>query len=181
MIPPDGVNYGVAWVYFNHKEKTSQTTTALICSLAQQLIRGLSRIPDAIQDIFQRLLDVKTSLSLLESRRAFHAALASFNRAFIVVDALDECDEDRTRASFLSELRPVLSRIQLMVTSRHVASIEQDFQDALRIDVLAHRQDLDRYISSRLKSEKRLNQHVQGDTKLEKLIKDTLIEKSQGM
>jgi hypothetical protein len=102
------------------------------------------------------------------------------SKAFIVVDALDECP-DGTRESFLAEIRKLPPNIHLLITSRHISTIEREFEKAARVEIHATDEDIRRYIESRIKGDRQLTRHVQKEPALQSTIINTIIEKTKGM
>jgi Cdc6-like AAA superfamily ATPase len=180
LAPPEGEIYGIAWIYCSYKERASQTASSLICNLTKQLVKALAYIPVELTKIFQNHSETKMELPLSESTRAFRAVVNHLSRTFIIIDALDECDEG-SRERLLEQLRHIVPEIQILATSRHISRDESGFKNALRVEISAQREDLEIYVDSRLESETRLKQHIQGDSKLKAMIKSTLLERSQGM
>jgi hypothetical protein len=91
------------------------------------------------------MIDEYSSLLQTEVRR--------FPKVFIVIDALDECPESNgTRASFLAEIRKLQPNIHLLVTSRHILTMES-----------------------------RLARNVKQDPDLQEAIKDVITENTKGM
>lgn len=99
----------------------------------------------------------------------------------VIIDALDECSEvGNTRSRLLSALR-ALGAVNLLVTSRDLASIAKDFHDAKRLDIYANDDDVRRYIVNRIPREPRLANHVLEHPKLQEEIASKILEKVGGM
>lgn len=96
------------------------------------------------------------------------------------MDALDECS-DRTRAELLIAFRFLATTVSLLVTSRNVASIAQDFCGTKHIDIRASDQDVAKYIEGRIPLEPSLQTHVENDPTLRAVIVEGITENAQGM
>jgi len=106
----------------------------------------------------------------------------SFSKVFIIVDALDESNESNgVRDSFLAEIRNLQPSIHLLVTSRHISTIEREFESAARVEIQASNEDVRKYLEGRIERESRLRCHVKADPALQDRIINTIVEKAQGM
>jgi len=101
---------------------------------------------------------------------------------FIVVDALDECSEvEGTRGRLLGRLKHCQSTVNLLVTSRDLASIAADFRGTKQLDIYARDDDVRRYIEGRIPHESRLARHVDGHPMLQEGIVKKILENVRGM
>lgn len=77
----------------NYTERRSQITAGLIRSLLRQLVQVLSEILTEVSDLYESHSKGKIPLSVPESRHALMTVARMYDQGFIVVDALDECEE----------------------------------------------------------------------------------------
>ena len=123
-----------------------------------------------------------TSASLVEVSRLLRSQVERFDVVFIVIDALDECPEfDQIRKSFLTEVRRLLPRIRLMVTSRQLPSIEGAFKLDTRLEIRAQDQDVRKFIQSQMGQRDELVDILEGHDDLQASITTILVEKTNGM
>lgn len=173
---------GLAFIYCNYKERASQTTANLVASFLQQLVQRRPVIPSKIRTLYEQHLRKKTKPILAEYSELLHAELTGCSRAFLIVDALDECDEVRgTRSDLMAELLRLPSNTYLMVTSREIPSIEVEPNQFCRLEIRATETDVRAYLEGRIERESRLKRHVQADPVLGTTILDTIVKKVQGM
>jgi hypothetical protein len=85
---------GIAFLYCNYKEKEVQTTVNLVSSLLQQLTQRQPDIPSRLRLLYEQHSGRKTRPKLAECSELLHIELTACSKAFIIVDALDECDEN---------------------------------------------------------------------------------------
>ena len=105
-----------------------------------------------------------------------------FDDIFIVIDALDECPEaDQTRKNFLTEVRSLLPDIRLMVTSRHIPSIENTFREDLRLEIRASDQDIKSFIESQTVQQDNLMSLLEDHDDLRDSILTAVLGKANGM
>jgi len=123
-----------------------------------------------------------TRPTLSEYSKLLQSEVRTFSKAFIIIDALDECPEiNGTRMSFLTEVRKLQPSIHLLVTSRHIPAIEREFREATRLEISASDEDVRRYLEGRIAKESQLASHVEADPALQGKIIDTLVENAKGM
>ncbi|KAK1976823.1 ankyrin repeat-containing domain protein, partial [Colletotrichum cereale] len=87
------------------------------------------------------------------------AQAETYSKVFLVVDALDECQEHplNTRQDFLQAIQELPSRIKLLVTSRTHMGLERLLHDPVEISIEAQKADLRIFVSSRLRAGERIN------------------------
>jgi hypothetical protein len=183
-LQPD-VKIGLAWIYCDYATKVSQTVVKNISSLLKQLLGALSTFPQEILHLYKApgtTNSCTTSLNLAEYRSVIQIIANMYTRVFIVVDALDECENgEGNRDNFIKELQGLPENVRLLVTSRPIEEIRSEFADSVQKDILAHRSDIEVYISGRLKTEKWLSILVERDRTLPSLIENKVIEHGKGM
>jgi hypothetical protein len=166
----------VLCIYCNYKEQIAQTVSNLIASLLRQLVQDRSVISDDIKMFYERHQYRGTSPTLDEYTHVFNSEIGTYSKVFIVVDALDECPDDGTRAHLLEELQSLSGIVNLLVTSRELSSIAQHFEGTNRLNIRATDQDVRKYIEARIASVPR--RHLKA---LREEIVAQVVEKAQGM
>ena len=173
---------GIAFVYCNYNEKGDQTVTNLIASLLQQLIQRHPIVPNKIRTLYEQHICKRTRPTLAEYSELLRLELTSCPRAFVVVDALDECDDSSgTRSSFIADLLKLPPTTYLMITSRDLPSIESELGQFRRLEIRASDADVRIYLERRIATESRLKRHIQADPALENTILETIVKKVEGM
>jgi hypothetical protein len=153
----DEQDISIAFIYCNYKEKEDQTTVNLMASLIQHLLQRRPVIPGHLLLLYNRHNRKKTRLTLAECSELLRMELNACSRAFIVVDALDKCDETSgTRRDLISQLLRLPPNTYLMVTSRDVPSIQHELNVFRRIDIRASDADVRNYVEGRIGREGRL-------------------------
>jgi hypothetical protein len=97
------------------------------------------------------------------------------------VDALDECqEEDGTRSHLLATLRDLQRKadMRLMVTSRFIPDIENEFRLALRLEIRTSDADVKRFVIGQTY---RLPKCVQRDNHLQRVVQEKIIKAVDGM
>jgi hypothetical protein len=148
--------------------------------LLEQIIHRKDNIPEDVVALHKEHSSKRTRPSVAEYSRLLQTHIRGLTRVFIIIDALDECPEsDGTREAFLAEVRQLVPTACLLVTSRHIATIENEFRGQARLEVRASDGDMRSYIEARIQKEKRLKLCLQKQPDLR--LADTIVEKAQGM
>lgn len=144
---------GMAWAYCNYTERKSQSTLKLTSSLLRQLAQGLGDIPRNIQDLYEAHSSGQVPLRLSEVKQALMSIVTAYDRVFLVVDALDECDDTNgTRDTFTEELLALPAHVQILVTSRPIKNIEDEFSRSTHIEIRAQDDDIKNYVNLRVRA-----------------------------
>lgn len=114
--------------------------------------------------------------------RLLRSQVKKLGEVFIVIDALDECPEiDQTRRLFLVQVRGLLPKARLMVTSRDVPSIQNMFKHDTRLDIRAQGEDIRKFINSQMEQRDGLVALLEGYDDVKKYITASVLEKTNGM
>lgn len=181
QIFKDEDDVGIAFVYCDYKEY--HTSAELIGSLLQQLVQRQTTISLEIRQLYYSHGKKNTRPSLSEYSKLLRSESRTFSNVFIVIDALDECEEyDGTRAKLLSEIQKLQPIVRLLVTSRpHITNVISKFKDSTRLDIRASDEDIKRYLEGRIEEECRLKRHVDDDPSLKDTIINAILGNVDGM
>ncbi|KAJ7584525.1 ankyrin repeat-containing domain protein [Mycena floridula] len=176
----------VLYIYCDYTRQSDQTPIQLLGSILKQLVQYHPCISDHLLDLHHShssqttFPDVGELFTALQTEASFHECV------YIIVDALDECSEDnQTRELFFpTNSQGILSlpdHVHLLITSRDIFSIAQEYHDEPKIPIEAHQEDLQTYIKGRIITDIKLKRLVKGDITLEAEIVDQVIFKAAGM
>lgn len=183
-IQKSGLNHdiGLAFVYFNYKEQTEQTSTSLVGSLLRQLAQDQISICADLKIMYEDHKKNKSKPSFDEVSNALCSAAGRFSQVFIILDALDECSGlDGCRDKMLKLLNRLSFVANVMVTSRPNTSIEQGFNNVQQLEIIASDEDVRLCLEARILDTPRLHRIIATMPSLEKNIVDTISAKAQGM
>jgi hypothetical protein len=102
------------------------------------------------------------------------------SKVFVVIDALDECHE-KMRENLVAETRWLPANVHLLVTSRPLDTITEEFEGILKLEIAARDEDLKTYIENRIHDERHLAKTVGNDEALKQRITETVLAKTQKM
>ncbi|KAJ6548632.1 hypothetical protein B0H19DRAFT_1299486, partial [Mycena capillaripes] len=148
-------NIGVACIYLNHKEADDQTSAKLLSSLWRQLI--LDRDVSSLAEELYEKQDTPTPdqvFALLLS------VIEKFSKVYIVVDALDECQENQ-RQELLEHLIKMGPTVNLLITSRHNITLDSTLPNTSTLEIRATKEDIWKYLDAQITASMRLMIHVQ--------------------
>jgi hypothetical protein len=161
--------------------ETQQTAEELLAALLRQLSRGCSILPDVVKLLYHKHRAKETRPSITELSRALHAVAALYSRVFVIVDALDECQESNgCQKKILAEILDLETKFSANVfaTSRPIPEIARVFKDKIRLEVRARDDDVQRYLGGRLS---RVSGFLRSDRQLQEEIKTEIVRAVDGM
>ncbi|KAI9780621.1 MAG: hypothetical protein M1816_002782, partial [Peltula sp. TS41687] len=175
-------NVAILCIYCSYKERVEQTAESLIASLLKQLVQKQPVISDTNRTFYWDHIINGTRPKFAELSGRLRTEIRAYRKAFIVVDALDECSEDKgTRRDLIKELQSLSQTVSLMITFRPNIAMEGQFQSSSRLDIRADNKDVRTYVRGRVAQEDRLARHVRADSKLEEVMVDKIVGNSRGM
>jgi Cdc6-like AAA superfamily ATPase len=173
---------GVAWLYCNYKSRNEQTESELLAALLKHLIQD--ETPDVkkiMKPLQEKCTTGKSRPPREEVNKALQDVLGCFPIVYIVIDALDECPSgDGTRRQLLAQLRELqaYTDLRLMVTTRHIPEIIDEFRDAANIEVRAHDGDVTQFVAGQMH---RLPRCIQRDVELRDFVREKITGAIDGM
>ena len=173
---------GFAFFYFDINDKAKQTCRSLLSSLVLSLT-AKSKNFDLVEKLYEEhdKLYLPTEDELLDLLKKL---LQYFNQAFIVIDALDECDDFYQLFDQVIKVMHEwhLSHLHLLMSSRREQNIIMMMQECttaeicLSVDLV--RNDIISYVHSVVASDPRLRRW---DHKVQQDVIDALISGANGM
>ncbi|KAI9766598.1 MAG: hypothetical protein M1840_006409 [Geoglossum simile] len=174
-------NIGVAYLYCNYKAQADQNTTNLLAAILKQLVQARPSMTEPVARLYDYHASRRTRPSLEEIFSALQSILTNHLSVYLLIDALDECsDKEGTRSELLNKLYALQSKtdLHLMVTSRFIPEIANEFKPALTLEVRASKADVKRFVEGQMY---RLPNCVQRDEALQVIVQEKLVEAVDGM
>lgn len=165
-----------AYLFCNYKDRADQSTGSLISNLLKQLVQDQPDWAHPVRSLYERHRSGRPSMS--EIAEALQLACARYTTIYVVVDALDEyADNTGSRKELIDILRKLQSHfdVRLMVTSRYIQDILQQFESSTILEVRASEEDVRRFVAGQMS---RLPKY---DSQLKVLIEDKIAEAVEGM
>ena len=148
----------VVGLYCDFLTQQEQTTTNIMGAILKQLV-GRGGIPDYLREAFQKAQKEfgGRGLRLANLIRMLKIAIASLPKAFICLDALDECLPKHLPELFksLEDIVWECPRTRIFLTGRpHVKEdIQRYFSQAVEIPISPNTDDIRNYVEMRLDSD----------------------------
>lgn len=177
----DGI--GITYVYGSFLHRSKQQLPAILSSLLKQLCQSLLRLPDCITEAYERFWTHRIYPSPEKLLHMLGLIIASSEKTFVVIDALDEIEtSDGTCRQLLAALFRLkeVAPMSLLASSRHVADITGAFRrnDSRIIEIRALDDDIRIYIDSKLNNARSF---VSEDQELRSSIRETIVQAVDGM
>jgi NACHT domain len=173
---------GTAYLYCNFRRQQEGTSEALLLSLLKQLIQGQPSVSESVKNLYEYHKLKRTRPSLDEISKALYSVITGYSRAFIIIDALDECRvSDGGRKQLLSEISNLQSRtgVSLFATSRLIPDIMKGFEGrSISLEIRASPEDLRRYLGGHMSS---LPSFVLRSPGLQEEVQTDIIKAVEGM
>ena len=138
-------------------------------------------MPDSVEIIYDQYRDRQTRPSLDEILEILNSVISMYSRIYIIVDAVDECQSSEGyRPRFLASILSVQAKTgaNLLVTSRPIPDIIQEFKGCLSLEILAHDEDIRKYLNNHMS---RLPTFVSSRPKLQDEISTEIVKAAEGM
>ncbi|KAJ4207075.1 hypothetical protein NW759_014073 [Fusarium solani] len=172
---------GLAYIYCDFRRRNEQTVENFASSLLKQLAEKQPTLPDAVRQLHKRHERSRTEPSQKELVESLRSVTQLFDHVFIVVDALDECQESNNcLPRFLSELFDLQKQlgVNIFATARPLGHIKSRFEKSISIEISAHSEDVRKYVNGRLGE---LPMIVQRNTELQEAIMANISRAVDGM
>lgn len=157
---PTDTNVGLAYVYFAFSRQREQTIEHVLASLLVQLLRRQISIPDFVREMHKDHAKAGTRAMREELFDALGCLIPRFHRAYIVLDALDECTtENGCRKEVLTDILALRNStgLNILATSRmheEIASLFGCWDDFTSIlPIRAQDNDLNVFLYSHLEAQ----------------------------
>jgi hypothetical protein len=158
-----------------------QTPANLFASIWMQLAIQFQSTPSqALIDLYHESIEKGTRPSMNEVLGILRNEVEKHFKVFVVIDALDECEEAASRI-LLRELSHGLQNLCLMVTSRHSGPASADVTGFKNLELSCSDTDMALYIEGRIENVPLLLRLSEKDQNLKSKIKESILQKAEGM
>lgn len=125
----------------------------MVASLLRQVASQKSGLPTSLVELYTKLREQNRKPQIEDLELTLLNVCQDFDQVFILIDALDECDEAMRRKHFLPFLAILQQtpRVRLFVTSRpYPKDIREALDPVPQISVQASDADLRKYLRRRI-------------------------------
>lgn len=162
----------VAYHYFDFRDQQCQSAEAMLSSLLKQLASAKTELPHHELELYRKFTRQQRQPRQEDLEKVIVPTCKAFDRAFLVIDALDECSPERRRAVIeaLKRLHEVQS-ISIFVTSRpYPGDVTKAFEPFPKIDIEARDPDVRKYVRKEIDNNHNLDD-TDGEFKEEIVVK----------
>jgi Cdc6-like AAA superfamily ATPase len=142
----------IAYIYCNIELRDKQIPTVMLESVLKQLVQKQSPLPQGVKDLYERHKGKQSRPRLQELSEVLQSVISPGSRTFIIIDALDECqNHDKCRSKLLSEIFTLQNKTQLnlLATSRP-QEVEATFSGCISREIHATREDINAYLDEQI-------------------------------
>lgn len=177
----------IVFAYIKYDSLETQQPSAIISSLVRQISWTETPLPACLLDFYHTYDKDARTPSLKGYEDLFLRLAESYDKIFMVFDALDECEADQREKilDFIFNIAHNLRCVKILVTSRRENDIEKAFsrQTTPIIEIKAENvaEDIKQFVTERVEyliKCKKLEVH---DSQLESHIIETLVTRAEGM
>lgn len=177
----------VAYMYFDYKNKDAQNVLAVFSSLLRQILEATNTIPKELESHYSSRPSHRreNSMSIDECLSFLQIACESFDRIFLVFDALDECiirddSNNEPRSKIITMIKRASRFATIFITSRPHVNLTQEI-DCACLEIRATDSDMRSYLKARINNHKILRRIIDQSPSLESRSIDTICSKANGM
>jgi NACHT domain len=145
----------VAYFYFDFSDKAKQNTFSCLKSIAFQLCEKSKELHEDVVTLYEDYSTSSVGLSMEVLVDILTLLLSSPSKAYLVIDALDECNEQE-RDGFLTFLGEIKSaacgNYNIFITSRPETDIQRKIGDLSPIEVVVQPELVDEDIRAHVRA-----------------------------
>lgn len=160
----------VAFVYLDYKESDTHNVRNVAANLLKQIVARLKIIPESLFESLDNIFKRSNLPDVHELKGLILRCIDAFHLVYVVIDALDECEDQRTRFQIFDLLTSFKrSDTRIMITSRQ--ELPEQVSGTI-IPIHSHDSDIKTYVKNMLEYKK-------WDTKLKDEIVSKIILKAE--
>jgi hypothetical protein len=143
-------------------------------------------MPEILKNLYEFHKNNRPRLSIDEVSKILRSLVANYSRTFIIIDALDECqNSDRGSRRLLSEIFNIQASTgaNFFATSRFIPDIIREFKTIVILDIRANDEDIRMYLDGKLSKSRpfKLRPFLSGNLRLQGIIKAKIVQAADGM
>ena len=174
----------ISYFYFDYKDISKRDSRKAIETLIVSMSYQSPAALDYVEDISKKYREFNSQCTFQTLCSILKKCLEFQQRNFIILDALDECNDREELLHFLVELsKSESSRLNLLMSSRREADIQRQLDHLPQITLAeaSNAHDIDLYIQSRLQEMVNGKKLKLRDPNLQEEIFQCLTSRANGM
>ncbi|KAF2807096.1 purine and uridine phosphorylase [Mytilinidion resinicola] len=148
-------NSNVAYLYCKVNQQDQQTLEGLLGSTLKQLVRKQFPLPKIVVDLYDQHKAKQSRPELTEISTVLRSIISLGSRSFIIIDALDECQNHLgCRDDFLEQIFTLQTnaRVNIFATSRP-EEVQTKFSKSIVREIIATDEDMKTYLDDQISQE----------------------------
>jgi hypothetical protein len=188
LIEKVGDSICAAYLYYDYRDEEQRSPVNMAGALLKQVIATFpaGAVPKSITEALKTKRKEHTMLKLEYAIDILQMALEYFSRAYICIDALDECKESY-QAQFLKSISELLANqsVRVFITGRHVIESKIDkhliSSDSMttKMKIEANAADVRAFIQDKIDNHD--DEEVEMSDAFKEEIIDTILASANGM
>jgi hypothetical protein len=175
-----GKDVAIIFIFCKYNLQLQQTATVLIRNFLGQLIQHEQPRSTSAQELYKKLL-ATYSVSDDEVWTALTSELKTYSQAFIIVDALDECNQT-CQSKLLTYLLSLTTSVKIMVTARNgIDFIAMQLHGHLCLDISPDSCDVATFVKSQIPNMSHIWRIIDMDIRYLESMAQDISEKAMGM
>lgn len=177
---------GLAFVYYKYQNRQEQNFKDIVPALVKQLCRKKQDLPKEVKELYRQYSRQDQFPSQAKLQAQLVDISESFEKVFIVIDALDECpDQDMVIPLIAALVHDCSSKIKICVTSRREQYILHSFAKlkcpTIEIEAKKVDEDIAVFVDAEISRRSADYAFDAMDQQLKDDIKAVLVAQSNGM
>lgn len=186
VLQDSSMSIAVAYFFCDYKKQETQRAETIFGSLATQIALQNSTAMACLEEYYEKIHpqnELERPVKLDELVSVVQQMATNFEKAYIIVDALDECGREAAGiANVLKWFAEGAHPVHLALFSREEEDIREVLADDFsRIEIAAQTEDLELYVGAEMSQRKGLKELQVRNPQLDRDIRSTLINGAQGM
>ena len=147
------INMGIAFWYCDYKTSGEQSLEQVLGALLKQLVKSQPTLSPSVEKLYDEHNGPDEIHSISIILNLFHTIAASYDKVFILVDALDEYKPGKWHVrEMLGELYTLQRQcsFSLWATSRKTPDIETKFGSTEVLEIRAAEKDVRQYLEKQM-------------------------------
>ena len=174
---------GIGYVFFDNESREEQTTTNMVRALTCQLIQDSKYVSPNAWKVYERHHSGGSSATLEDYHAILFAQIQEYQRVYLVIDAVDECEVETRLELFdtLLRLREAPPQIHVLVSSRNVDSTFAKLGNSFHFVLKARTDDLAKFVEEQVNHKAHLHRFILNHSDLIEITKNELTERADEM
>ena len=171
---------GLAYFYYDYQNQKQHSTLGTTKALVRQLAAQLPKLPDELENLYNASTKgLGTSLGISDAKSLLSRTCRDFQKLYICIDGLDECED---QVGILDVLKELPKHVRILITGRENVRdlVRRLFETVDLLKVRATTKDIMAFIQRTIQQNRKKDPELMDDD-LEMEIANQLASSSHGV